>query len=141
MTPWLPLAALIAAALGGYHILIKLSADHIHQALGAVVLQLVAALLGGGVVAALLLRGSALSHSPRGVLLAAAAGLCVGLAEILTFLLFSTGVPATRGVPVIVGGSILAAALLGLVALQESLTLPQWLGAGLIVGGVFLLAR
>lgn len=54
------------------------------QALGAVVLQLVGALLDGGVVSALLLRGSALSHSPRGVLLAAAAGRRVGLAEMLT---------------------------------------------------------
>jgi transporter family protein len=141
VTHWLPLAALIAIAMGGYHVLLKLSADHIDQVLGAVVLQLVAMLLGGGVLAVMLWRGQVPSATPRGLGLAAAAGLCVGAAEILTFWLFSSGVPAARGVPVVVGGSILVAALLGVAALREPLSPVQWLGVGLIVAGVAVLAR
>lgn len=141
MTHWLPLAGLIAAALGGYHVLIKLSSAHIHQALGAVVLQLMAALLGGAVVLVLLARGAELPVTARGLWLAAAAGLLVGVAELLTFVLFSMGVPASRGVPVLVGGSVLVAALLGVAVLREPLSGAQWLGAGLIVAGVAMLAR
>ncbi|MFT4977538.1 MAG: transporter family protein [Myxococcota bacterium] len=141
MHHWLSLAALIAVALGGYHVLIKLSSEHIHEVLGAVVLQLVAALLGVFVLAILLSQRTALPVTARGLGLAAAAGLCIGAAEILTFVLFSTGLPAARGVPVIVGGSILVAALIGALALREPMGLPQWLGVGLIVAGVVLLAR
>ena len=64
-------------------------------------------------VAYLVFRGTSLPVTTRGLWLAAAAGLLVGVAELLTFVLFSTGVPASRGVPVLVGGSILVAALLG----------------------------
>ncbi|MDG1482528.1 MAG: EamA family transporter [Myxococcota bacterium] len=141
MLHWLPLAGLIAIALGGYHVLLKLSSTHIDQVLGAVVLQLVAAVLGGSVLAAAVCRGQAPEITPRGVGLAAAAGLCVGAAEILSFWLFSAGVPASRGVPVVVGGSILVAALLGVLALREPLGLTQWLGVGLIVAGVAVLGR
>jgi len=141
MLPWLPLAVLIAVALGGYHVLLKLSSAHIDQVLGAVVLQLVAAMLGGSVLAAMACRGQALAVTPRGMGLAAAAGLCVGAAEVLSFWLFSAGVPASRGVPVVVGGSILVAALLGVLALHEPLSPTQWLGVGLIIAGVAALGR
>ena len=141
MTHWLPLALLIAVALGGYHVLLKLSAESIDQALGAVVLQLVAATLGGLVLVVLLGRGVSPRVSPRGLWLAAGAGACVGVAEILSFWLFSTGVPASRGVPVVVGGSILVAAVAGAVLLRERLCPTQWLGIALIVAGVVALAR
>lgn len=141
MTTWLPLALLTALCLAGYNFFIKLAADSLPPAVGAVVLQLVAAGLG----AAWLLRqwglGQPLAVSGRGLGLAALAGLSVGLAEILTFVVFRRGVPASVGTPVIVGSSVLLAALLGLAVLRESLTLGQVGGLALIVGGIGLLAR
>ena len=44
---WLPLALLTALCLALYNFFIKLAADHVPPAVGAVVLQLVAAGLGG----------------------------------------------------------------------------------------------
>ena len=141
MNNWLPLALLTALCLAGYNFFIKLAANHLPPAVGAVVLQLVAAGLGAAWLLRLKLQGQPLPVSGRGLGLAALAGLSVGLAEILTFVVFKRGVPASVGTPVIVGGSVLLAAGLGLLGLRESLTLGQVGGLALIVGGIGLVAR
>ncbi|RTQ45650.1 hypothetical protein EJV47_24485 [Hymenobacter gummosus] len=139
--PWLVLALLTALALAFYNFFIKLASSHVPAAVGAVWLQLVAAALGAVWLLRLKLQGQPLPLSGKGLGLAALAGLGVGLAEILTFVVFSRGVPSSVGTPVIVGGSVLLTAVLGLVLLRESLTLPQALGLLLIVGGIALLVR
>lgn len=139
--PWLVLALLTALALAFYNFFIKLASAHVPAAVGAVVLQLVAAALGAGWLLKLRLQGQPLPVSSKGLWLAALAGLGVGLAEILTFVVFSRGVPSSVGTPVIVGGSVLLTAVLGLLLLRETLSLPQALGLVLIVGGIGLLAR
>ena len=141
MSNWLPLALLTALCLALYNFFIKLTANHLPPAVGAVVLQLVAAGLGAAWLLKLKLQGQPLALSGRGLGMAALAGLGVGLAEILTFVVFQRGVPASVGTPVIVGGSVLLTALLGLVVLREALSLPQLSGLVLIVAGIALLAR
>ena len=138
---WLPLALLTALCLALYNLFIKLAAGHLSPAVGAVVLQLVAAGLGAAWLLNLKLQGQALAVSGKGLALAAAAGLGVGLAEILTFVVFQRGVNASVGTPVIVGGSVLLTAVLGLVWLREGLTLTQAGGLVLVVVGIVLLAR
>ena len=141
MPNWLPLALLTALCLALYNFFIKLAADHLPAAVGAVVLQLVAAALGAAWLLRLKLLGQPLPLSSKGLGLAMLAGLGVGLAEILTFVVFQRGVPASVGTPVIVGGSVLLTALLGVALLREALTLPQAGGLLLIVAGIALLAR
>ena len=141
MLNWLPLALLTALCLAGYNVFIKLAANSLPPAVGAVVLQLVAAGLGAAWLLRLWWLGQPLAVSGRGLGLAALAGLSVGLAEILTFVVFRRGVPAAVGTPVIVGGSVLLAALLGLGLLRENLTCTQLGGLGFIVLGIALLAR
>ncbi|MGI4822587.1 MAG: EamA family transporter [Janthinobacterium lividum] len=141
MLNWLPLALLTALCLAGYNFFIKLAANHLPPAVGAVVLQLVAAGLGAAWLLKLKLQGQPLVVSGKGLTLAALAGVSVGIAEILTFVVFSRGVPASVGTPVIVGGSVLLAALLGLVVLREALSFGQAGGLVLIVAGIALLAR
>ncbi|GAB3223231.1 hypothetical protein GCM10027346_02040 [Hymenobacter seoulensis] len=139
--PWLLLALLTALCLAGYNFFIKLASGHISAAAGAVILQLVAAALGGVWLLWLRLKGQPLDISSTGVGLAALAGLGVGLAEILTFVVFGRGVPSSVGTPVIVGGSVLLTAVLGLVVLREALSWSQALGLVSIVVGIALLAR
>ncbi|MCA8830344.1 EamA family transporter [Hymenobacter pini] len=139
--PWLILALLTAFCLAGYNFFIKLAAGHISAAAGAVILQLVAAALGGVWLLILRLKGQPLELSGKGVGLAVLAGAGVGLAEILTFIVFSRGVPSSVGTPVIVGGSVLLTAVLGLVVLREALSWPQAAGLLCIVVGIALLAR
>lgn len=138
---WLPLALLTALCLALYNFFIKLASEHVPAAVGAVVLQLVAAVLGGFWLLQLKWQGQPLPVSGKGLWLAAAAGLSVGLAEILTFVVFKRGVPAAVGTPLIVGGSVLLAALLGVLLLREALSWPQAGGLLLIVAGIALLAR
>ncbi|MDO7851812.1 EamA family transporter [Hymenobacter convexus] len=138
---WLPLALLTAFCLALYNLFIKLASNHLPPAVGAVVLQLVAAALGAGWLLHLKLQGAPLPLSPRGLGLAALAGLGVGLAEILTFAVFQRGVNASVGTPIIVGGSVLLTALMGLAFLRETLSLAQLGGLVLIVAGIALVAR
>jgi transporter family protein len=138
---WLPLALLTALCLALYNFFIKLAADHVSPAVGAVLLQLVAAALGAAWLFKLKLQGQSVAVTSKGLLLAGLAGLGVGLAEILTFVVFQRGVPSSVGTPVIVGGSVLLTAVLGLVVLREGLTLIQAGGLLLIVTGIVLLGR
>lgn len=138
---WLLLALLTAFCLALYNFFIKLAAGYLSPAVGAVVLQLVAAALGAAWLLKLKLQGQPLPVTGRGLALAALAGLGVGLAEILTFVVFQRGVSSSVGTPIIVGGSVLLTALLGLVVLRETITLPQVGGLLLIVAGIALLAR
>ncbi|GAB3308409.1 EamA family transporter [Hymenobacter humi] len=138
---WLPLALLTALCLALYNFFIKLAANHVSPAVGAVVLQLVAALLGAVWLVKLKLQGQPLAITGKGLGLAALAGLGVGLAEILTFVVFQRGVNSSVGTPVIVGGSVLLTAVLGLVVLREGLTVAQAGGLLFIVLGIALLAR
>ena len=141
MSNWLPLALLTALCLALYNFFIKLAANHVPPAVGAVVLQLVAAALGAAWLLKLKLQGQPLLLSGKGLGLAALAGLGVGLAEILTFVVFQRGVNSSVGTPVIVGGSVLLTAMLGLVVLREAMTYSQAGGLLFIVVGIALLAR
>ncbi|MOA41083.1 EamA-like transporter family protein [compost metagenome] len=78
--------------------------------------------------------------SSKGVLYSCLAGFFVGLAEVLTFFVFGKGTPASVATPVIIGGSVAVAAILGILVLREQLTLIQGLGTLLIIGGVVLLS-
>ena len=138
---WLPLALLTALCLAFYNFFIKLASNHVPPAVGAVVLQLVAAALGAAWLLKLQLQGQPLAVSGKGLALAALAGVGVGLAEILTFVVFQRGVNSSVGTPVIVGGSVLLTALLGLGLLREGLTASQAAGLVLVVVGIALLAR
>ena len=141
MATWLPLALLTALCLAFYNFFIKLAAGHLAPAVGAVVLQLVAAALGAAWLLKLKLQGQSVVLTGAGLGLAVLAGLGVGLAEILTFVVFQRGVPSSVGSPVIVGSSVLLPAVLGLVVLRESLSLAQAGGLLCVVVGIALLAR
>ncbi len=141
MLNWLPLALLTALCLALYNFFIKLAANHVSAAVGAVVLQLVAAGLGAMWLVKLKLQGEPLNITGKGLMLSVVAGLGVGLAEILTFVVFQRGVDSSVGTPVIVGGSVLLTAVLGVLVLCEGLSMPQAGGLLLIVVGIALLAR
>ena len=138
---WITLAIITAFSYGAYNVFIKIASGHINQIVGAVILQIVAAMLGGVLLVILKMTNASLTISQKGVVYAVLAGLFVGLAEITSFFVFSKGVSASVGVPIIIGGSVLVAAMLGLFFLKESLSPMQYLAIALIVAGVGLLAK
>ena len=131
---------LAAIMFGLYNVFIKLSSDHIQPVLGAVVLQFVAAFIGSGLLVYLHRTGTTLNVSARGVWLAVAAGIAIGLVEILTFMVFARGVPVAVGNPLIIGGSLIVTTGIGLIGLREILNPLQLLAVFLIIAGVGLLA-
>ena len=82
---------------------------------------------------------SKLPHYDRpGIFWSVCAGVAVGIAEMISFLVSSMGVPAVHSIPVIIGGSVLFGTLLGFVLLQENLSPRGWFGVLLLVGGIAL---
>ncbi|MFH1298370.1 MAG: EamA family transporter [Patescibacteria group bacterium] len=133
---WIFIALMTAFFYGLYNVFIKIASGHIHEIVGAVILQVVAALLGGVILIVLRFMDHPLDISSKGVLFAVLAGIFVGLAEITSFYLFSKGVAASVGVPVIIGGSVVIAAAVGLLFLKETLLPLHYLAVVMIVAGV-----
>ncbi len=134
----MPLALLTASGVGLYSFFIKLGAGKIDRVLGAVVLQTVAAAIGCCLLLYLKLSGRTFVVGSTGLLYASLAGICIGVAEILTFAVFARGAPAGLTTPIIMGGSVLLTAILGVVILRERLSPAQIVGAILIAVGIAL---
>jgi transporter family protein len=137
---WLIILIITAVFFGFYNFFIKVSAGHIHEILGAVILQAVALLLGGAVLIYLKVKNLPFENSSRGLLFAVLAGVAVGLAEITSFYAFSKGTPASIGIPVIVGGTVVVGTLLGVLFLKEQLHWQHYTGITLILAGIFIIA-
>lgn len=140
MNSWIFLAIITAIFYGAYNVFIKISSGHINQIVGAVILQIVAALVGGVILIILKITHSSLEISQKGVWFAVLAGIMVGLAEITSFFVFSKGIPASVGIPIIIGGSVLVGAVVGVIFLKETLTPIHYLAIALIVAGVTILS-
>lgn len=136
---WIFIAILSAFFYGSYNFFIKLSSNHINQIVGAVILQIVAAIIGSVILIYLWLSKAPLSITQKGVGFAVAAGAAVGLAEITTFILFSKGISASVGIPIIIGGSVLVGVVLGLIFAKESLGLIHIIGLVLILAGIVIM--
>ncbi len=138
---WIFLVLLTAFFYGIYNFFIKISSGHINQIVGAVILQVVAAVLGSVILIYLKLTGAPLDVSSKGVQFAILAGIFVGLAEIASFYAFSKGVTASTGIPIMIGGSVVVGALLGILLLKESLTLVQYFAIAMVVAGIVLFIK
>ena len=105
---------------------------------------MVAAIFGSVLLGISILKdGGATSNLPydsAGVLWSCMAGLAVGMAEILSFFVSGLGVNATQSIPVIIGGSVLVGAILGLLMLGETMLWPGWVGIVLLTAGIVFVA-
>jgi transporter family protein len=141
---WLGPALLCALAYALYNLFIKKAAtNQMDPILGGVLLQFVAALVGSLLWLFQRMRtttASAASTSslPNKVAIAwaAAAGLAVGAAELLSFVISGLGVAANKSIPIVVGGSVVLGTLLGKFWLREVLTWKGWCGVALITAGI-----
>jgi len=124
---------------GAYNYCIKLSAHLIHEILGAVILQVVAFILGAAVLIYLKWNQVPMTWTHQGLKWAIAAGVFVGLAEIFSFYVFSSGMKVSMGVPIIIGVTILTSVILGVVFSKELVTMQDLIGMLFISGGIALL--
>jgi transporter family protein len=154
---WIGPALICALFYALYNIFIKKGSASIHPVLGGVILQFVAAILGSCLLTVLVLTEQA-KHSSNlddddntgmdiaamfpwdreGVQWAICAGVAVGGAEILSFVVSGMGVQAMQSIPIIIGGSVLIGTVLGYTVLHEMLTATGWCGVLLIAVGIGL---
>ena len=133
-------ACVIAALYGLYNFSIKVGSDGIHQIVAAVVLQVVATIIGSAALLFLYLRGTTFPPvTGKGLGFAIMAGAAVGLAEILSFYVYSRGLPVSIGTPLIVGGTVVVGSLLGIAFLHEVLKPSQCIGFVLMAIAIALL--
>ena len=130
----------VAVLYGIYYVSIKGGSEGIHEVVGAVILQVVAATIGSGALLFLYLRGTTFPRiTSKGLGFAVVAGVAVGIAEILSFYVYSRGLTAAKCAPLIVGGSALVGSLLGVALLHEALRPCQYAGLALMVIAIVLL--
>lgn len=137
---WIGPALLCALAYALYNIFIKKGSATIHPILGGVILQFVAALLGS-VLCLSLVYGPVqeeMFYDSNGVWFAVYAGISVGAAEIISFMVSGMGVQAVQSIPTIIGGSVFFGTVLGWLLLNEQLSSTGWFGVALIAGGITL---
>ena len=152
MGVWIPTALACAMSYSLYNISIKKASNDINPILGGVILQFVAAILGTQVY--LISKqigfsegdpifndvGEVVEYLPEGIKWSMYAGIFVGLAEILSFVVNGKGVPATQSIPVIIGGSVLFGTVLGKVFLAEDVSPRGWAGVALITIGIAIVS-
>lgn len=139
---WIIPALLCAFAYALYNTFIKKGSDSIHPVLGGVVLQIVAAMFGSLLLLTIIVTQgtSDINFDSDGIKWSIFAGVAVGLAELLSFFVMGTGVPAVQAVPIIIGGSVLFGTILGFIWLDESLSIQGWIGVILLVLGIGFVA-
>lgn len=146
----LALLTLVTLAYAGYNVFIKVSGSHAPAGasttiLATLCLQASAILTATVFLAFLALQGG---HSFRlgtpSYLYAAAAGFCIGAAEIGYLYLFG-GVAGIRPmaaslvIPVVVSGTIVVALLVSALLFRESLGPWQLAGAALVIAGIVVM--
>jgi drug/metabolite transporter (DMT)-like permease len=134
----------------GYNLLIKVSAAHVPatatSTIAATICLQIAALMTSILFLSIaLIRGGQVLQLTWGAYTwAAAAGLCIGGAEIAYFYLFG-GVGAIKPmaanlvIPTVVSGTIVITAIAAYFVFRESLTPIQFAGIGCVILGVALL--
>lgn len=102
---WIWVAVACAGCYALYNISIKKGSSSINPILGGVILQFIAALLGSILLGIMIARGmgSKIHYDKKGLLWSVGAGLWVGTAEMVSFVVSGMGVPATQFIPIIIG--------------------------------------
>ena len=134
------LAVISALSYALYNASIKSASGHINHFVGAVTLQLTAVLIG---ILSIIYIKPELNFDIRstGLLYSILAGIFVGIAEIIMFVVFSKGLSISSGTAIVTGGTVVFGALIGVCFFKEALNLQQILGVLLVILGIFLLTK
>lgn len=131
-------AILAAASFGLWTVFHKLASPYINQIFGAILVSLTAVIFGG-IIFLFNMKGIQLFSDIRGIIFVVLAGIAAFFIDFLALQAYSKGLSLTVGGPIIIGGSVAVAVLIGLL-LGEPLTAIKVLGIILIVVGGIILA-
>ncbi len=131
-------ATLAAIAFGFWTIFHKLASIHINQIFGAIIVSLSAVILGA-IILIPKIKSTQLVSDSRGIYFLIAAGACAFLIDYFALTAYSKGLPINIGGPIIIGGSIAVAAIIGFV-LGDPVTVPKLAGLALLLSGAIVLS-
>lgn len=138
---WITFAILAATSFGFYNFFTKLTADKLSPTIALLLIT------GASFVVALLatvgfkISGQTLYFSKNAILFPILAGVFTAIAEIFYLFMFTKNAPLSIGNPLVVGGTIIVAVILGLIILKEPLNVTKIAGIVITLMGLLLLTR
>ncbi len=138
---WLIFAILSAISFGFYNFFTKMAADKLSPIIATVLITGTAFIVALVVMFVSKIAGQPIVISKNIILFPILAGLFAGIAELLYLSMFSGGAPITIGNPLVVGGTVLVAVVLGMLILKEPMTVIKGIGIVLILIGLVMLVR
>ena len=138
---WLVFALLATVTYGFYNFFTKLSADKLSPAIALIFVGIASFIVGLASIGFSKILGQPILFSRNALLFPLLAGLFAGVAEIFYLTMFSKGAPLSIGNPLVVGGTVIISAVLGLLLLKEPLNAIKIGGIALTLIGLVILAR
>ncbi|MBU4257088.1 EamA family transporter [Patescibacteria group bacterium] len=138
MTSGILFAIIAAIAFGVWTVFHQQAANKIDYLVGAIIISFTAVVLG---LMFLLpkIKSTALFSNPKGILFAVLAGVCALAIDFFALKAYGSGLAVSVAGPIIIGGSIAVAAVIGLF-MGETLTLMKVLGLIFVIAGASILA-
>jgi len=137
--PSIGFAIFAALAFGVWTVFHKIAAPHINQVFGAIVVSFTAVIFGLAILISQL-KGVQLITNPKGLFFLIFAGIAAFFIDFFALQAYSRGLQITVGGPIIIGGSIAVAAIIGF-AFGEQISALKLFALFLILVGSGLLAR
>jgi bacterial/archaeal transporter family protein len=138
---WLAYAILAASSFGFYNFFTKISADKFSPALANIFIAGTSLLVAIISTIYLKMSGQSLTFTKGSLILPIMAGLFTGAAEIFYLSMYSKNAPITVGNPLVVGGTIVIAVILGIIILKEPMSAAKIAGIIFVITGLVLLTR
>ena len=121
-----------------YNVSMKEASGQINHFVGAAILQITAVLVG---VVSIVYSKPELHFDiqSKGLIYSILAGICVGIAEITMFVVFSKGLSISTGISIVTGGTVVFGTIIGVCFFKEVLSLQQFIGILLVISGIYFL--
>lgn len=137
MTPGIIFAVVTAFLFGLWTVFHQQASYSINSLFGAIIVSLTAAIVGGLFLFPQI-KSINLYSNPKGIIFAVLAGLTALGLDYFALKTYNSGLEVTIGGPIIIGGSIAVASVIGFF-LGESITLMKVLGLVLVIAGSAIL--
>lgn len=132
-------ALISALAFGIWTVFHQQASPHINPIFGAIVVSLTAVILGS-IILAPQIKTVTLFTSQKGLIFVILAGISAFAIDYFALKTYASGVSISVGGPIIIGGSVAFASLIGLLFLGESLSAMKLFGIAMVTVGAAVLA-
>ncbi|MFW0862420.1 MAG: EamA family transporter [Candidatus Komeilibacteria bacterium] len=138
---WVLFGILAAVSFGFYNFFTKISADKLNPIIALVFITGSSFLVALVIALLFKLSGQELVLSKNSISIPILAGVFTGIAEMFYLFMFTKGAPLSIGNPLVVGGTIIVAVLLGMIIIKEPLSWVKAIGILVTLLGVIILSR